>query len=57
MSTETTLVKRRYAEMRHAAIAYAITRINDFTNGGQDLTPHERDALQTLIDNQATEDA
>jgi hypothetical protein len=45
-----TLLNRRHVEMRHAAVAYAITRISDFTNAGVDLTPNERAALKGLID-------
>ena len=57
MTTEHTLVMRRYAEMKRAAVAYAITRINDFTNGGVELTPPEREALRTLADTLTKEDA
>ena len=45
------IVKRRFVDMQHAAIAYAITRISEFTNAGLDLTPAERAALRTLVDN------
>lgn len=51
------LMQRRFVEMQHAAVAYAITRISDFTNGGIDLTLQERDALQRLLDARGDEDA
>lgn len=50
MTTNSTLLNRRHVEMAHAAVAYAITRIKDFTRNGADLTPNERQALQQLID-------
>lgn len=46
-----TLLNRRYADMKRAAVAYAIVRIGDFTNNGADLTPTERDHLRRLADN------
>lgn len=57
MSAEQTIVMRRYAEMKRAAVAYAITRINDFTDGGIELTPNERVALRTLADTLTKGDA
>lgn len=50
MSSEQTIQMRRYAHMKHAAIAYAITRIRDFSNDGKDLTVAERAAITALLD-------
>lgn len=49
------LVYRRYVEMKKAAVAYAITRIADFTNDGIDLSPNEREALLRLANNLESE--
>lgn len=55
-ATTDRLVLRRYADMKKAAVAYAITRINDFTDGGLELTPHEREALLRLAENRGQSD-
>ena len=49
-TTNNLLVQRRRADLETAAVAYAITRIRDFTRNGQTLTPAQRDMLRALAD-------
>lgn len=55
VTTTDRIVMRRFTEMKKAAVAYAITRIADFSNEGVDLNPNEREALMRLATNMESE--
>ncbi len=50
------MVARRRADLHTAAVAYAITRIRDFTDNGKHLTPSQITALRSLIEEAERDD-